>query len=209
MLADFFANFPAINISTTAQESTTARVTTTGTAPQYPTYYAISGESGFVSIINGVGTGALKIGDDGAYTVPVFKTILSFDTSDIPQNATITSVKLGVVGKQLVGRMDSVKVDIKEGSFATGNAIDPAAYYATASVTNFGQLPVPGVGQYVELNFPSTVFRYITRGGGNKRTQLRLEGVTGVIKTVPSTNQLFYELPTSQDVSPRLIIQYT
>lgn len=142
------------------------------------------------------------------YTLPVFKTILSFDTSDLPTNCTILSAKLGIYGKNQIGEMKSIPVDIKDGPFGNTNSLEPSDYYSKPSVSNFANLPVPGDGQYVELSLPSSVYPYISRAGINGRTQFRLEGVTGVIKTVPSTNQLYFESPNNTNLAPRLIVDY-
>jgi len=213
LMADFFSNFPPSNVSTTASSSTSGSTTsstsgsTTG-GDSVPTFYAIPSETGFVSIINGYGVDSLKIGDDGLYTLPVFKTILSFDTSDLPTNCTILSAKLGIYGKNQIGEMKSIPVDIKDGPFGNTNSLEPSDYYSKPSVSNFANLPVPGDGQYVELSLPSSVYPYISRAGINGRTQFRLEGVTGVIKTVPSTNQLYFESPNNTNLAPRLIVDY-
>lgn len=68
LMAQFFDNFPPVNISTTATPvppSTTGFISTTGVAPQVPTFYAVPSETGFVSIIDGIGSEAIKIGDNG------------------------------------------------------------------------------------------------------------------------------------------------
>lgn len=142
------------------------------------------------------------------YTLPVFKTILSFDTSGIPNNANITSAKLRVCGKSQVGQMQSIPVDIKEGSFGTSNNLEPADYYSKPSASNFANLPIPSAQQFVEINLPSSILQYISKAGSNSRTQFRLEGVTGVIKTVPSTNQLYFQSPNDPNYAPQLVVDF-
>lgn len=148
---------------TTTSGGTT--VTFYGTAPE-DGYMRESTETsnvgGFVSPSN-----ALRVGDTSAKLQQIG--LFSFDTSSIPDGATITAVtvsvaRVGVTGDPSV--LGSLVVDIKNGYYGTLTTPEIIDFEAASSATSVGTLPYPTVNNtYVSCNLNSSGLANINKTG--------------------------------------------
>lgn len=148
------------------------------TTGETSSFTSIASEDGFAGSLaaDGLSTTVQKIGDKGMYNTDTYRTILSFDTSSIPDSSTITSVKLKVYRKSLTGIVNDIHVDIKNGVFGTSNTLEQGDYRATPSASSIASLPVPlQNNEYSEVELPLTAFININKTG---KTQVRLAGST-------------------------------
>ncbi len=135
---------------------TSTRTPTVGTT----TFTSIAAQDGWVresSEFSGVGGGinstgtTFLLGDDAANRQ--YRAILSFDTSGLPDNATIQSAQLKIrqsgaaVGKNPFSVLGTLWADIIRGSFAGNPALQLSDFGAASSalkVGAFGATPVGG-----------------------------------------------------------------
>ena len=117
-----------------------------------------SEESGVGGLANSSATipSALRIGDDWAFVVGErqYKTIVSFDTSTIPDGATVVSATLSLTGGRLAGTNPftthgSCFVDIVTGSFGGNPALQSSDFQAAATATAVAVMPNPLPGGIV------------------------------------------------------------
>lgn len=107
-----------------------------------------------------------------------FRAVLSFNTSTIPDTATILSVKLkikraGLVGTNPFTTHGKLVFDMRKPFFGTTSALAASDFQAPAGKLNAGQfssVPVSGGSAYLAL-LPSSSFIYINKTG---LTQFRL-----------------------------------
>eukprot|EP01129_Flabellula_baltica_P008340 TRINITY_DN3301_c0_g1_i1.p1 TRINITY_DN3301_c0_g1~~TRINITY_DN3301_c0_g1_i1.p1 ORF type:complete len:519 (+),score=111.26 TRINITY_DN3301_c0_g1_i1:20-1576(+) len=176
------SNTPTTNTGSTTSSETSSDTTTTDGEKKID-LPSISGEDGFVgqTILDSYGTGTCKLGDKGMFNVDTYRTILSFPTFEIPEDATIKRATLTITRTQLSGNVGYISVDMKTGSFnSAGDGLARSDYSASASVTDAFTLDIPSSnGQSVTMDLPSYSLEYINRKTGkNERTQLRLKGST-------------------------------
>lgn len=148
------------------------------TTGETSSFTSIASEDGFAGSLaaDGLSTTVQKIGDKGMHNTDTYRTILSFDTSSIPDSSTITSVKLKVYRKSLTGIVNDIHVDIKNGVFGTSKTLEQGDYRATPSASSIASLPVPlQNNEYSEVELPLTAFININKTG---KTQVRLAGST-------------------------------
>lgn len=139
------------------------------------TCLSLAAEDGYVGVFSadGMSTTVHKVGDKGFYNGDTFRTILSFDTSGLPDNAVISSVTLRVYRKTLSGTIHGISVDVKNGFFGNGADLAQEDFNTAASATGIAILPVPTTDNgYSEIVLPQGVFEYINTTG---RTQFRLQ----------------------------------
>ena len=117
---------------------------------------------------------SLLLGDDGQKRQ--YRSILSFNTAGLPENAIIGSVKLTLHRQSVTGTGNPFKlfqgllVDVRSGYFGTA-ALQTTDFQAAASKGALGPyMPVPVNGAYT-ISLSSTAFPSINRNG---TTQLRL-----------------------------------
>jgi hypothetical protein len=114
------------------------------------------------------------VGDDGQDRQ--YRSILSFDTSSLPDGAVITKVTLkvksnGIVGTNPFSILGSLLVDVKEGTFWGSSTLQAGDFQAAASVSAVGKIPnSPSNGVYTET-WTSGILGYVNKAG---LTQLRL-----------------------------------
>ncbi len=138
------------------------------------TLASIAGEDGFVGryYAHGVSATTHKMGDEGSYNGDSYRTILSFDTSAIPNEATVSSAKLRVYRKSLTGKVNAMDVDIKNGFFGLNRSLEQADFLAVASATSVASLSVPSTdGAFSEVELPASALTHLNRAGV---TQFRL-----------------------------------
>ncbi|UFJ42260.1 PHB depolymerase family esterase [Brevibacillus humidisoli] len=142
------------------------------------TFASIAAEDGYVGQYPADGASATvhKVGDKGMYNTDTYRTILSFDTSSLPDTANITGAKLRVYRKSLTGTVGGVAVAIKSGTFGANGSLEQADYAAASSAAHIATLSVPTANNdYAEVDLPPSSFAYLNRSG---KTQLRLTATT-------------------------------
>lgn len=135
-----------------------------------------SGENTSAGGTGRVGGLIFILGDDGSNRQ--YRSILSFNTSILPDTATIVKVKLkikraGVAGTNPFTTHGKLIFDMRKGFFGTSSGLAPADFQAFATKLNagqFGSTPVSGGSAYLAF-LPSTSFTYINKKG---LTQFRL-----------------------------------
>jgi len=157
------------------------------TPPIEATYVSIAGEDGWIrestetsnvgGAIGAIGTAnlAIRMGDN--FNNRQFKSILSFDTSSIPEGATILSATLqltrgGTAGDDAFNTHGTCYVDIKNGGFNNNTALENVDFQAIADssqaaiITNQG-----GSLTLYTVNISDAALSQVNKIG---KTQLRL-----------------------------------
>jgi len=166
--------------ASTSTSGTVSTSTSTGGLNNYIDFWAVPEETGYCSLImlDGYSNDESKIGDKGMYNIDSFRTILSFDTSQLP-SGNVTKAELRVCRKKLTGTVKTVNIDLKAGAFGGTNQLNDAKYYSVADITGVASFSVPAAdGDCVDIVLPKTALRYIYNGGTNTRTQFRLKATT-------------------------------
>lgn len=120
----------------------------------------------------------LYLGDDAQDRQ--YRSIVSFNTSSLPDNAVILSAQLklkyaAVVGTNPFNTHTALKVDLRKGFFGTKAALELADFAAAANLNNVASVGKTATGGWHIANLPKAAFQYInllTTAGG--LTQLRL-----------------------------------
>ena len=167
---------------------------------------SIAAEDGYAGkyLADGYSATTHKVGDKGMFNNDTFRGLLSFDTSGIPANATITAVTLRLYRQSLNGTVTAVDIDIKSGAFGGNNAVQSSDYGASASasgITSF--VPPASNGSSVDVGIPSSAWQYVNRNG---RTQFRLRATTAWDFT---SDVLTIYGGESGSMAPVLIVTYT
>lgn len=143
-------------------------------------FASIAAEDGSVGLGFAPGTGAAshRVGDAGMFNANNYRTILSFDTSALPDNAQITKAVLRVRRKSLTGNVSSVSCDIKSGTFGTDASLVSTDFSALASATQVGSFVPPSADNGVaEVTLSAAALNFINKTG---RTQIRLVGTSPI-----------------------------
>ena len=163
-----------------------------------------SGKGGSLSA-----TGTLRVGDDASNRQ--YRSILSFNTSALPDTAVIRSVtlkikKAGAAGTDPLASnvLSSLLADIKKGSFAA-SALELGDFQAIASASAVGHFSSIGAGWY-QLVLPASDFPCVNLTGG---TQFRLRfGPASNYNHVADYANFYAGDATSTADRPVLIVQY-
>jgi hypothetical protein len=157
---------------------------------------------------------AIRIGDDAARRQ--YRSILSFKTDDLPDNAVITSVKLKLKqgsitppGADPINLLQGILVDIRKGYFEAQPTLQLMDFQATPHKTAGPFKPVLTGGWYT-ISLNSTTFAYInkraTNGGLTQfRLRFKLDDNNDTIANILSIASGNDAIPTNQ---PVLIIGY-
>ncbi|MBI5933761.1 MAG: DNRLRE domain-containing protein [Chloroflexi bacterium] len=105
-----------------------------------------------------------------------YRSVLSFDTSSIPDNAVIISVRLkirrqGLTGTDPFTTHGALVVDIRSGAFGNNNSLQAGDFQAAASKNAIGTIPNSPVNNWYSKTWTSGIFAYINKSGV---TQFRL-----------------------------------
>jgi hypothetical protein len=159
--------------------------------------------------LNGAAT-ACRLGDDASRRQ--YRSILSFGTGALPDNAVITSVTLkikqaGVVGTNPFSTLGNILVDIRTGAFSSSAALQLNDFQAAASkngALTFTNSPVSG---WYSKALTSTNFSYINKAGV---TQFRLSFAKDDNNNAVADYLTFYsgDFTTTPGNRPVLIITY-
>jgi autotransporter-associated beta strand protein len=115
------------------------------------------------------------LGDDASNRQ--YRSILSFDTTSLPDNAVITKVTLKIKYQGRVGTTNpftthgDILVDVKKGAFSNNNALQAADFQALASKTAAGTITNTPASGWYPVSFGSNTFTYVNKTGP---TQFRL-----------------------------------
>lgn len=191
-------------ISGPTQSTLTARST-----GSYDGWTLESGEFSGVGGSYNATNSLLYVGDNAANRQ--YRGILSFDTSSIPDNATITSVTFkvrhgGVSGTNPFTTHGNLLVDIVTGAFGGSNSLSATDFEAASSLDGVMILPTTPTSGWYSTTLPSGNFNLINLAGV---TQLRLrfstddnnDGGVDILKLYTGNALTSYR--------PQLIIVYT
>ena len=121
----------------------------------------------------------LQVGDDAANRQ--YRTILSFNTSSLPDNAIITKVTLkvkyaGRVGTNPFSTHGKLLVDIRRGLFSNNSALQIQDFQAKANRNNVGNVPNKLVNKWYTKTWTRGILSYVNKKG---ITQIRLRFYKG------------------------------
>jgi hypothetical protein len=134
--------------------------------------------SGLGGWVNSTSTG-LVVGDDNLNRE--FRTILSFDTASLPDNAVVFGVTLKLkkaygIGTDPFSTHGLLRVDLRAPYFGAAPALAVDDFNAAASMTTVGVVGTVPVGGFYTSNFGAPSFVLVNRTG---LTQLRLRFTMG------------------------------
>lgn len=158
---------------------------------------------------------SLRLGDENGYGAHQIRTILSFNTSPVPDNAIITSIKLVLKQESSVigggnpfQDFRGMLIDIKMGSFGAPG-LEPEDFQALPDVSSFGPYTRELADTYT-FELGRAAYPYINKWpiyGG--RTQLRLRFVLDSDLNARPNYIHFYSGDEETDAwRPKLMIEY-
>jgi len=150
----------------------------------------------------------VKVGDN-AYNRQ-YRSILSFDTSSIPDDAVIASVKLKVKKAELVGNNPfsthrGLRVDIRKGAFGASNKLQLSDFQAKASRNLVGRFSSKPDGKWYTANLVSAAQTRINKTG---TTQFRLRFYKDDNNDFSADYFKFYSGNAPKRSRPQLIVEY-
>ncbi len=160
-------------------------------------------------------TTSLRVGDENGYANPQIVTILSFDTSPLPDDALIDSAKLilkqesSIIGEgNPFVKFRGLLIDMRFGSFGSP-ALEPGDFDAFADVSSLGPY-MPDLADTYTFPLRSVAFPYIDRWAvGSGLTQFRLRFA---LKNDGNTRPDYIHFSSgdepTQEWRPRLVIRY-
>ncbi len=148
------------------------------------------------------------LGDDAADKQ--YRSILSFDTSGLPDSAAVTKVTLkiklqGTTGTTPYDTHGTLLVDVYKGAFSGSNALQILDFNAAASKNNVGSLPRTPVAGWHTKAWGSGILPYINLGG---ITQLRLRFQEGDNDDMSADYLRFYSGNAAITSRPQLIVEF-
>ncbi|MCQ3937567.1 MAG: hypothetical protein DPW18_11045 [Chloroflexi bacterium] len=167
-----------------------------------------SGENTNMGKTMNKGSSLLYVGDDAANRQYI--SILSFDTSGIPDNAVITSVVLkfkysGFVGTLPFNTHGQLQVDVRRGAFSRKAALQPADFKSAASKKNVLTYSKNKPGNWYTRSFTPDEFVYVNKLG---LTQFRLRFTKDDNNDFGADYLKIFSGSAAAGVRPKLIIQY-
>ncbi len=175
----------------------------------YVTESTETSNTGGSNAASGTGSAALRVGDTA--TDQQVKTILSFDTSSIPDGATITAVTIrlqrgSVNGTSPFGTHGQCRVDIKSGAFGAVT-LENSDFEAAADSTNVAALSTPAAnGDWASGSFSAPALALINKTG---TTQFRVYFQTDDNNDNGRDDVGFFPGEASTGTQPELIVTYT
>ena len=149
------------------------------------------------------------LGDDKANGQ--YRSILSFDTSALPDNAVITGVSLkiqkqGQSGANPFSTLGALLVDIRKGVFSTSVILQPADFQVAASAVGVAQITdTPDAANWYTAALAPAAYTSVNLSGA---TQLRLRFNTLSNKNNKPDDLLFYSGDAPGASQPVLLVQY-
>jgi hypothetical protein len=212
-------NTPTPNQASTATPTPSSTPTSTPPTILKAKFVSVGSEDGRIlessetsgkgGSVNATGT-TFYLGDDNQDRQ--YRSILSFNTSSVPDGAVITKVVLkikryGIVGKNPFNILGSLRVDVKSGSFSDSSTLQAQDFQARSSLNTVGRIPnsPTSTGWYSET-WTSGILSYINKTGP---TQLRLRFSKDDNDNMKADYILFYSgNSTTSSYRPRLIVYY-
>ncbi|MGH2542264.1 MAG: PHB depolymerase family esterase, partial [Ardenticatenaceae bacterium] len=171
---------PTLAPSPTPGSTPTVTPTPTPAGETQLFFPSLAAEDGYVGalLVDGYSATNHKVGDKGMYNQDTFRVILSFDSSALPEDATITGATLRLYRYSLQGSVSELSLDIRRGYFGTSSALARSDYSASASAYDVATLAVPVAdNQYTEISLPLDALSSINTTG---HTQFRLKATAPV-----------------------------
>jgi len=175
----------------------------------YDGYITESGEFSNVGGTVNATASTFRVGDNGLDRQ--YRSLLSFDTSTLPDNAVINSVvlkikKQGHIGTNPFATHQGLIVDIRKPFFGTALALVAGDFQAVAgksAVGTFGSSPQAG---WYSVNLNSPAYTYVNKTG---TTQFRLRFTLDDNDDLADDYVMFYSGDwTSVADRPRLVVYY-
>ncbi len=170
--------FFSVDTASNVEAVKTETYTISGGTPTTVSFNSIGSEDGYAgsSYIEGANAYIHQVGDRGSLTSDAYRAILSFDTSSIPNGATIQSATLRIYRLSLAGSVSSITVDINTGALSGSNSVQLSDYGTAVSASNVATLSVPSTNYgYSEASLSSAGLSAVNLNG---RTQFRLRTST-------------------------------
>jgi len=150
----------------------------------------------------------LILGDDAQDKQ--YRSILSFNTASLPDNAVITKVTLklklqGTVGTNPFLTHGNLLVDVKKGTFSGIAALQLADFLAGASKNLVGTVPNTPVNSWYKKTWTGGILPYINKAG---ITQLRLRFSKDDNDDMSADYLKFYSGDADTTIRPQLVIEY-
>jgi hypothetical protein len=140
-----------------------------------------------------------------------YRSLLSFDTASLPDNAVITRGILKIRRHSLAGTNPftthkKIAVDIRKGAFGTSASLQPLDFQALAHKSAVGLIAnAPQAGGWYSAKLTSAAYPYIKRNG---ITQLRLAFQKDDDNDLIADLIRFYSGNAAAASRPILVIQY-
>ncbi len=150
----------------------------------------------------------LRVGDDASNRQ--YRTILSFNTSSLPDNAIITKVTLkikyaGRVGTNPFSTHGKLLVDIRRGLFSNNAALQLTDFQVAATKNNVGNVPSKLTNRWYIKTWTSGILSYVNKKG---ITQIRLRFYKGDNGDSGADFLKLYSGNAGAASRPQLIIEY-
>lgn len=159
--------------------------------------------------LNSAGT-AFLLGDN--FANKQYRSILSFNTAALPDNASIASVvlkikKLGSVGQNPFGTLGNILVDIRKGGFSNSEPLQLADFQAVSNKAAATIIKNSPSGGWYSASLSSSYFSYINLAG---LTQFRLRFAKDDNNNFLADYLKFYSGSSATDLAsrPTLIVTY-
>ena len=192
--------------------SSTVSITLTSVAAQDGWILESSENSNAGGTLNSTSS-IFSLGDDASKKQ--YRGILSFKTSSIPDNATITAVTLKLKKQNITGGGNPVStflgfmVDVKKGFFGTAGTLQTSDFQATASKIVGPFSPTLSSNTYtINLANAKTFINKLTTSGGLTQIRLRFK-LDDNNNAIANYLSLFSSNTTIAANRPQLVITYT
>ena len=203
----------------TATPTNTPTSTPTTTSLVTRTFVSVAAQDGWIlesgettntgGSINAAAT-TFRLGDDASKRQ--YRSILSFGTGSLPDNAVLTSVtlkirKAGQAGANPFGTLGNIVVDIRKGAFNSNAALESADFQAGASKNIALSIVNNPVNGWYSRGLSSANFGYINLAGV---TQMRLRFALDDNNNLVADYLTFYsgDFSTTPANRPVLVIKY-
>jgi hypothetical protein len=138
-----------------------------------------------------------------------YRSVISFNTASLPDNAVITAVtfkvlRQGIAGTNPFSTHGNLLLDLKKGAFGGNNVLQLADFQAAAHRSGIVILNRPSAGWYAK-NLPAGALNLINKVGV---TQIRLRFALDDNDDLAADYLKFYSGNAPLANRPRLIIQY-
>lgn len=220
------ASLPIFNLALTSTSTGTATKTRTLTPTPTPPssapgliFYSLAAQDGWVlessedsnvgGTLNSAAT-TLRVGDDNANRQ--YRTVLSFNTASLPDNAIITSVILQIKQQVVIGNWNPVTIfqgfmtDIKNGTFGT-NTLQTSDFQTTA-IKTLGPFKPNLLGGWYSINLTmgKAYINKLTTNSGLTQIRLRFKVDDNNNRSV---NYLSLYSGNASNGKPMLAVAYT